>query len=152
MFSVIIPLYNKVLYVEKAVRSVWAQTYRDFELIIVDDGSTDGSLSVVESLCSELSQTDLKAKFNIVSQKNSGVSTARNNGVKSARYPYLCFLDADDWWEPTFLEKMSRFIGEFPQASIYGIGYYIVKNGRKRVAPVGVDTDFEKGKIGRAHV
>ena len=108
MFSVIIPLYNKALYVEKAVRSVWSQTYRDFELIIVDDGSTDGSLSVVESLCSELSQTDLKAKFNIVSQKNSGVSTARNNGVKSARYPYICFLDADDWWEPTFLAEMSR--------------------------------------------
>mgnify|MGYP003042955111 CR=1 FL=1 len=83
-------MYNKALYVEKAVRSVWAQTYRDFELIIVDDGSTDGSLSVVESLCSELSKTDLKAKFYIVSQKNSGVSTARNNGVKSAQYPYIC--------------------------------------------------------------
>ena len=147
MFSVIIPLYNKALYVEKAVRSVWSQTYRDFELIIVDDGSTDASLSVAESLCYELSHTDLKTKFYIVSQKNSGVSTARNNGVKSARYPYLCFLDADDWWEPTFLEEMSRFIGEFPQAGIYGTGYYIVKNGRKRVAPVGVDTDFEKGII-----
>ena len=147
MFSVIIPLYNKASYVEKAVRSVWSQTYRDFELIIVDDGSTDASLSVVESLRSELSKTDLKTKFNIVSQKNSGVSTARNNGVKSTRYPYLCFLDADDWWEPTFLEEMSRFIGEFPQAGIYGTGYYIVKNGRKRVAPVGVDTDFEKGII-----
>ena len=66
MFSVIIPLYNKASYVEKAIRSVWSQTYRDFELIIVDDGSTDASLSVVESLRSELSQTDLKAKFNIV--------------------------------------------------------------------------------------
>ena len=53
MFSVIIPLYNKALYVEKAVRSVCSQTYRDFELIIVDDGSTDASLSVVESLCYE---------------------------------------------------------------------------------------------------
>jgi len=94
-----------------------------------------------------LSQTDLKTKFNIVSQKNSGVSTARNNGVKSAQYPYICFLDADDWWEPTFLEEMSHLICEFPQSGIYGTGYYIVKNGRKRVAPVGVETDFEKGII-----
>ena len=118
MFSVIIPLFNKASYLEKAIRSVWSQTYRDFELIIVDDGSTDASLSVVESLCSELSKNDLKTKFYIVSQKNSGVSTARNNGVKSAQYPYICFLDADDWWEPTFLEEMSHLICEFPQSGI----------------------------------
>lgn len=98
MFSIIIPLYNKVLCVEKAVRSVWSQTYRDLELIIVSDGSTDSSLSVVELLCSELCKTNIKTKFCTISPKNSGVSTTRNNVVKTAKYPYVCFIDADGWW------------------------------------------------------
>lgn len=148
MFSIIIPLYNKVLCVEKAVRSVWSQTYRDLELIIVSDGSTDSSLSVVELLCSELCKTNIKTKFCTISPKNSGVSTTRNNVVKTAKYPYVCFIDADGWWgESTFWEEMSQLIGEFLQAGIYGIGYYIVKNGRKCVVPVGVESNFEKGTI-----
>lgn len=139
MFSVIIPLYNKAPYVAKAIESVLGQTYRDFEVIVIDDGSTDQSL--------EVAKTFENKSITIVSQSNSGVSTARNNGVKLAKYPYICFLDADDWWHPTFLEEMKRLITDFPDAGIYGSGYYIVKNGQERIAPIGVPQGFEQGII-----
>lgn len=141
MFSVIIPLYNKAPYVEKAIRSVLNQTFQEFELIVVDDGSTDDSLSLAKNC---LLQT---INYKLIEQHNQGVSTARNNGVKQAKYPYICFLDADDWWSPTFLEEMKALIDEFPDAGIYGSAYYIVKNGRQRVAPIGVENDFSKGLI-----
>ena len=139
MFSVIIPLYNKAPYVAKAIESVLGQTYRDFEVIVIDDGSTDQSL--------EVAKTFENKSITIVSQPNSGVSTARNNGVKLAKYPYICFLDADDWWHPTFLEEMKRLITDFSDAGIYGSGYYIVKNGQERIAPIGVPQGFERGII-----
>ena len=139
MFSVIIPLYNKAPYIAKAIESVLGQTYRDFEVIVIDDGSIDQSL--------EVAKTFENKSITIVSQPNSGVSTARNNGVKLAKYPYICFLDADDWWHPTFLEEMKRLITDFPDAGIYGSGYYIVKNGQERIAPIGVPQGFERGII-----
>ena len=139
MFSVIIPLYNKAPYIAKAIESVLGQTYRDFEVIVIDDGSTDQSL--------EVAKTFENKSITIVSQPNSGVSTARNNGVKLAKYPYICFLDADDWWHPTFLEEMKQLITDFPDAGIYGSGYYIVKNGKERIAPIGVPQGFERGII-----
>jgi len=139
MFSVIIPLYNKAPYIAKAIESVLGQTYRDFEVIVIDDGSTDQSL--------EVAKTFENKSITIISQPNSGVSTARNNGVKLAKYPYICFLDADDWWHPTFLEEMKRLITDFPDAGIYGSGYYIVKNGQERIAPIGVPQGFEQGII-----
>ena len=139
MFSVIIPLYNKAPYVAKAIESVLEQTYRDFEVIVIDDGSTDQSL--------EVAKTFENKSITIISQPNSGVSTARNNGVKIAKHPYICFLDADDWWHPTFLEEMKQLITDFPDAGIYGSGYYIVKHGQERIAPIGVSQGFERGII-----
>ena len=139
MFSVIIPLYNKAPYIAKAIESVLGQTYRDFEVIVIDDGSTDQSL--------EVAKTFENKSITIISQPNSGVSTARNNGVKLAKHPYICFLDADDWWHPTFLEEMKQLITDFPDAGIYGSGYYIVKNGKERIAPIGVPQGFELGII-----
>ncbi len=146
MFSIIIPVYNKAPYVAKAIQSVLDQTYQEFELIVVDDGSTDNSLEVIKSL--SLSTFN----FQLSTQVNSGVSTARNNGVAQAKYDYICFLDADDWWEPTFLEEMKSLMDEFPDAGIYGTNYYIVKNGNNRVAPVGVERGFLKGLINYCQV
>ncbi len=139
MFSVIIPLYNKAPYVAKAIESVLNQTFREFEVIVVNDGSQDNSLEEVRKF------TD--SRLSIINQENSGVSTARNNGVKQAKYPYVCFLDADDWWANTFLEEMEGLITEFPDFGIYGTSYYIVKNGKNRVAPIGVPHGFERGVI-----
>lgn len=147
MFSIIIPLYNKAPYIEKAIKSIQGQTYGEFELIVVDDGSKDNSYRLSE-VALGISGLD----YQLLKQENSGVSTARNNGVKLAKYPYICFLDADDWWDNTFLEQMKALIEDYPNAGIYGTSYYIVKNEKKRIAPIGVPNDFEKGEINYCQV
>ena len=127
-FSVIIPLYNKAPYVKKALESVLSQTFQDFEIIIVDDGSSDDSFSIAQSV---LDGCD--AAHQLIRQSNAGVSTARNNGVMASHGDYLCFLDADDWWTPSFLGKMDELIRSYPDAGIYGTNYYYVKNGIEKV-------------------
>lgn len=140
MFSIIIPLYNKAPYIEKAIRSVTAQSCHDYELIIVDDGSTDGGDQIAVRLCEE-------AGGRLIRQHNSGVSITRNNGVMAAKYDYIAFLDADDWWDPDYLLKMKHLIELYPDAGIYSCGYYIYKPGGVRKARIGVDADFSKGLI-----
>ena len=147
-FSVIIPLYNKAPYVAKAIGSVLGQTYDDYELIIVDDGSKDNSNEIASRAIEGYEQCHL------IKQENAGVSLARNNGVDVSHGEYLCFLDSDDWWVPTFLEEMEKLIDEFPGAGIYGTNYVIVNETRQktRVASVGVDLGFEKGYINYCQV
>ena len=74
-------------------------------------------------------------RWTIISQKNAGVAIARNNGVAKAKGEYVCFLDADDWWEKEYLEEMDRLINEYPDAGLYGCDYYYVKNGKKKIFP-----------------
>ena len=147
-FSVIIPLYNKALYVANAIESVLSQTITDFELVIMDDGSRDNSFDVA--------QEAIKGHDNcyLFQQENAGVSMARNNAVATSKGEYLCFLDADDWWSPTFLEEMSHLIENFPDAGIYGTSYIIVNEAKHKthVAPVGVGQGFEKGYINYCQV
>lgn len=147
-FSVIIPLYNKAPYVAKAIQSVLAQTFTDYELIVMDDGSVDDSCDVA------LKALDGCPRGRLCRQQNAGVSAARNNAVAFSKGEYLCFLDADDWWEPTFLEEMSKLIGEFPDAGIYGANYIIVNETKRKtqVANVGVNPEFEKGYINYCQV
>lgn len=125
------------------MRSVLAQSYCDYELIIVDDGSSDNSLSVVQALVDSIVSDNIR----IINQENSGVSTTRNNGVAMASGDYIAFLDADDWWSEDFLEQMVALTVKFPDAGIYGSLYFLVKNGRNRVAPIGVEEGFESGVI-----
>ncbi len=142
-FSVIMPLYNKAPYVAKAIASVLSQTCSDFEFVIMDDGSSDDSF--------EIARQAIKGRGNsyIHRQQNAGVSTARNNAAALCHGDYLCFLDADDWWEPAFLEEMAKLIADFPEAGIYGTNYTIVNETRHRtrVASVGVEPGFERGYI-----
>ena len=147
-FSVIIPLYNKAPYVAKAIQSVLSQTFTDYELVIVDDGSRDDSAEMAAKAMAG------RPDCRLIRQENAGVSMARNNGVTASHGDYLCFLDADDWWEPTFLEEMSKLIAEFPDAGIYGTGYTIVNETKRktRVAPIGVEVGFEKGYINYCQV
>ena len=135
-FSIIIPLYNKQAYVRKALESVIAQTYKDFECIIVDDGSTDESLNVVNDFIrtSERMKELSNERVQIITQKNAGVAAARNNGVAKSKGEYVCFLDADDWWEPNFLEEMDRLIKEYPEAGMYATNYVYYKPGKTHVA------------------
>ena len=145
MFSVIIPLYNKAPYIEKAIRSVTAQTCRDFELIVIDDGSKDGGFETAKKLLDVL--TPPLGGWGATCQKNQGVSVTRNNGVKLAKYDYIAFLDADDWWAPTYLEGMKNLIAQYPEAGIYGSCYYKVKNGKHIQANIGVPEGFQQGLI-----
>lgn len=98
MISVIVPVYNTVNYVRYCVESILSQTMKDFELILVDDGSSDGS----EKICDEYSKNNL----NVISlhQKNKGVSAARNLGIEMASGDYIVFVDSDDWVESDYLE------------------------------------------------
>ena len=130
--SVIMPLYNKAPYIQKALESVVSQTYRDFEIIIVDDGSTDCSLSIIQGYARGLRNLDFR--LHVLSQKNVGVAAARNRGVAESSGEFLCFLDADDWWEPEFLEEMDRLIAEYPDAGIYASNYIYYKPGKTHVA------------------
>jgi glycosyltransferase involved in cell wall biosynthesis len=102
--SVVIPLYNKARYVRRALDSIAAQTFTDFEVIVVDDGSTDESASVVESYDD--------ARFRIVRQENAGPGAARNRGATEASGEMLAFLDADDEWLPRYLEASVQLLDE----------------------------------------
>lgn len=126
-FSVIMPLYNKAPYVEKAIRSVLEQTYPHYELIVINDGSTDNSAEIAEKLLEGVAN----AKF--INQQNSGVATTRNIGVAIAKGEYVCFLDADDWWDVSFLQEMNQFIKDYPEAGIWGTNYWIIKKGNVRI-------------------
>ena len=130
-FSVIIPLYNKESYVKRALESVMSQTYKDFELIIVDDGSTDNSAAICEEFFNSFTPSFVHS---FIRQTNSGVAAARNNGVKASKGEYIAFLDADDWWEPTFLEEMDNLIAKYPDAGLYATNYIYYKPGKTRVA------------------
>lgn len=142
-FSIIMPLYNKAPYVAKAIGSVLSQTFTDYEMVILDDGSSDDSYDVA------LKAIEGRANCHIHRQQNAGVSTARNKAAALSQGDFLCFLDADDWWEPAFLAKMSELINEYPEAGIYGTGYTIINETkhRTRVASIGVEPGFEKGYI-----
>lgn len=124
-FSVVIPLFNKEKYIRRAVDSVLAQTYDAFELVVVDDGSDDHSLIYLESY--------KDTRFRVISQPNRGVSVARNTGIQATEHPYIALLDADDAWEPEFLETMVRLITNFPNAGMYLSAYKFVKQSTGRV-------------------
>ena len=122
LFSVIIPLYNKAPYIKRAIDSVLAQTIHDFEIIVVNDGSTDGG----ENIVAEYSDS----RIFLINQKNSGVSVARNNGVNVANSDYIAFLDADDEWLPGFLNEIQNMINQYPYAGLYSTAVELVYGDR----------------------
>jgi glycosyltransferase involved in cell wall biosynthesis len=114
MISIVVPVYNKEKFIEETIKSVLAQTFKKFELILVNDGSVDNSLNIMEK--------NQDVRIRIVSIKNSGVSIARNIGIKEAKYDYISFLDADDWWESTFLEEIIKGIKKYPNYKVFATG------------------------------
>lgn len=116
MVSVIMPVYNVKPYLQRAVESFLNQTYRDFELILVDDGSGDGS----GELCDLLAQTD--GRIRVVHRKNGGLSEARNSGIAVAAGEFICFPDSDDYVEKNMLEKAVLSMNKGFDLAVWG--YY----------------------------
>ncbi|OKL39883.1 glycosyltransferase family 2 protein [Pontibacter flavimaris] len=114
LVSVVVPLYNKEDYILDTVKSILDQTFSDFELLIINDGSIDNSLERLKGI------SDSRVK--VINQENQGVSAARNKGVKLASGKWVAFLDADDYWDQTFLEKLTRLINQYPDGKIFSSG------------------------------
>ena len=136
-FSIVMPLYNKESTVERALRSALNQTVKDFEIIVVNDGSTDNSAKVVEAICDP--------RIRLIHQKNQGVSAARNRGISEAKHDLIAFLDADDEWLPDFLETILRMVVRYPDCGLYATGYFLgYPSGKQQPAIVrGLPDDFE---------
>jgi glycosyltransferase involved in cell wall biosynthesis len=133
--SVIIPLFNKEHFIKKTLLSVLSQTFSDFEVLLINDGSTDGSVDVVNSFIDE--------RITLHTTKNKGVSHARNYGVSKSSSDLIAFLDADDLWEPNHLENLNSLYTSFPKCGLYAAAYYKqFFNGKKMNAHFnGVSTD-----------
>lgn len=123
MISIVIPLYNKAQTIAETLQSILNQTFHRYEVILVNDGSTDGSVQavfdflivqgfdIVEMSTNHWITQD--GKFTMLSQPNGGVSRARNRGITEAQYDYVAFLDADDFWEPQYLETIAGLIRKY---------------------------------------
>jgi glycosyltransferase involved in cell wall biosynthesis len=138
-FSVIIPIYKVEFYLEKCIRSILQQTFRNFEIILVDDGSPDNC----PQICDKLSQEDHRIK--VIHKVNGGLSSARNEGMDLALGDYLIFLDSDDYWEGIdVLEKLYRKVSNNinTEVLIYGCKDYDVKANIISVSRIGYDEDF----------
>ncbi len=126
-YSVVIPLYNKANYIEKTIRSVLKQTYEDYEIIVVNDGSTDNSLEIVKKISSK--------KIKIIEQKNQGVAVARNTGIKYAQGEYIAFLDADDLWMESYLETIDDLVTSYEKSDIFVTAYKVnLKKGKYKIS------------------
>ena len=107
LISVIIPTYNAAAFIEQALDSVLAQSYRQFEVLVVNDGSTDNTETIIKNYSD--------TRIRLISQDNGGLSNARNTGIRSARGDYLAFLDADDYWMPEKLNKQIELLKHHPE-------------------------------------
>ena len=111
MFSVIVPLYNKEVSIKNTIESVLNQKYQKFEVIVVNDGSTDNSAKIVESIDDD--------RVRLIHKKNQGVSVARNRGIMEAKCEWIAFLDGDDLWEKDDLQELIEMMHILPNYKVY---------------------------------
>lgn len=136
VFSVITPLYNKQDLIAETLQTALNQTFTDFEIIIVDDGSTDGSAAVVHQF------TDPRIVY--IKTENRGVSPARNTGIKAAKGSIIAFLDADDLWAPNHLQAIYDLHTQHPEAGML-CSRYIIRIGKGKILNpyfIGVPEDY----------
>ena len=160
-FSVVIPLYNKQNSIAATLQSVLAQTYTNYEIIVVDDGSTDDSARIAEEYIREVKGERLKVKgaensgaettasrlsplaFRLIRKPNGGVCSARNRGIQEAKYDYVALLDGDDLWDEHYLEEQVKLIQDFPEAKMWGINFAEMSNGELiRKLPTGLPEGY----------
>ena len=116
LISIIIPLFNKEPFIKKTLLSVLSQSFSDFEVILINDGSTDHSVEIANSIKDE--------RIILYTTKNKGVSHARNYGISKANTDLIALLDADDLWEPNHLENLHTLYTSFPNCGLYATNYY----------------------------
>ncbi len=126
-FSVVIPVYNKATYLKETIQSVLDQRDVTFEIILVNDGSTDNSEEIIKEFLSD--------HILLINQSNQGVSAARNTGIAAAKSDYIAFLDADDVWDPSYLTTISKLISTFDTIHVFAT-QCIIENKKRSIAPV----------------
>ena len=144
-FSVVIPLYNKQNSIVATLQSVLAQTYQNFEIVVVDDGSTDDSARIAEEYIRECMAYGVRAphestsfvggpaecRGRVIRKANGGVCSARNRGIQEAKYDYIALLDGDDLWDEHYLEEQVNLIQDFPEAKMWGVSIAFIKHNRQ---------------------
>lgn len=143
--SVIIPTYQSVQFVQKTIESVLAQTYRDYEVIVVDGGSTDGTREVLNSYGS---------RIQVITQNGKGISNARNVGVLASKGEYVAFVDSDDLWLPDKLQFQVKFLDKKPSivGMIYSDAFLFPEKGIYKFSPLANKRAFQIGKPHRGKV
>ena len=126
MISVVIPLYNKEKQIANTLQTVLKQTFQDFEIVIVNDGSTDNSVAEVEKV--------QDSRIRVIHQQNAGVASARNKGIEESKYDLVAFLDADDEWKPEYLETQYKLYLKYPECSVYVVNYEF-RDSKGKITP-----------------
>lgn len=139
MISVVIPLYNKEQSIASTLQTVLKQTYQDFEIVIVNDGSTDHSVEEVAKVPDP--------RIRLIHQSNAGVSAARNRGIAEARGEFVAFLDADDEWNPDYLKTQYKLTQKYPECSVFACNYEF-KDAQGKVTPTIIRKLPFKGEDG----
>lgn len=127
LVSIVIPVYNKEKWIVQTLRSVASQTYDNWECLIVDDGSSDESLSLINTFVNAT-----EGNWKVIAQPNSGQSHARNVGIERATGEYVAFLDADDLWLPEKLKEQINLFSRLPEVEVVFSGYAIFEEGQAR--------------------
>lgn len=139
-FSVIIPLYNKENFVLNTIKSVMNQTFTDYEIIIIEDCSTDKSLEIV----SKIENDTLRI---IKHEKNKGLSASRTTGINNANATYLAFLDADDLWKEDYLQELFQLTNDFPEAKLFATNYEEFYSDTKILLPENNSKNLKKSSL-----
>jgi glycosyltransferase involved in cell wall biosynthesis len=132
LVSVVIPLYNKERYIGEALQSVLSQTVQEFEVVVVNDGSTDGGADIVRQFAD--------SRIRLIEQKNAGAAAARNTGIMAAQGEWIAFLDADDRWLPHNLESHFRQLGQHPDVQ-WSAGMFN-RRSATHVSPMKINSEL----------
>lgn len=123
MISIVIPLYNKAQSIKNTIRCIQAQTVQDFEVIVVEGWSTDGSLEIIKRLSEEDSRITV-----LMQQNRKGITPARNESILASHSDIIAFIDGDDVWKPTYLETLLKLVHDYPDAGIWGLTHGIQRD------------------------
>ena len=136
--SVIVPVYKAEKYLSKCIDSILSQTYKEFELILIDDGSPDGC----GKICDGYAEQDRRIK--VIHKQNGGVSSARNAGIKESKGKYICFVDSDDYIESDYLELLVRTKEENPDFSNIWCGFCTVRDYKRSITGTFIASNSEQ--------